>query len=598
MLNKLRETKRPLALTAFVALGGLLVYAFALRQGLGPSVAWFWLLVGVIDGAILLQILSVSDGADSRSDWLVLSQIVGLKVLLSLMVVWTASNGLFGFDPHFNLSATDAIGRWGWPVPDEAGLLKITHNYSLWPGLDVLTLTISEITGTSHVEVARYLPGAVGVLSVICLYLVGRTMFHSGRSGLLAALAMAQMFAIVFMHAWYIREAFAFPLLMALVAILVKGQLNARYRMVTIVLLGAMVLYHHLTSFMAVLLVATIALVYWAILSRKFAYFRAAYADPTSQRPEGRGTLAVLHATVFFAYAIYIGPLIIDVMTQAIQRVVVLGVGSSPFVDAVRNVQQQFVYYGTWAVTGIMWATLLAYLAYRCLVLKAGPRWSQSELPLFLWVVAVGLWVVASNYGGALTGADPTRLLAFGYPFALLLFAQVTLHSVASKGLMSRAIPALGTVTVAVFIAINLLGIPRYIYDAGAQPDYRSREVSLAYLPELYAANNWQATTIPQDVVLAGDWSTREIFGGLSQRQIAVDPDFFETGSDIEHNDGYVLRREMESLAYFYRGSEEFRFFPLDDAKLTKLLRDPKYTIVYDNGDTRLAISAPRGAQE
>ena len=582
---------KPLALTALVALSGLLVYAVALRQGLTPSVAWYWLLIGVIDGAIMLQILLDSGRGHSRGDWLILAQIAGLTVLLSLMVVWVAPYGLFGRDPHFNLSATEAIGRWGWPVPDDAGLLKRTHNYSLWPGMDVLNLTISEITGISHLELARYLPGAVKVLSVVFLYIVAKSMFRSGQAGLLAALAVAHITTHVVFQAEYVREAFAFPLLMGVAALVVKGRLDMRGRVIVLVLLGAIAFYHHLTSLIALLLIATVAVGYW-LTSLERPPFRGRFLQTvTLASAESRGTLAVFAGIIFFAYAVYIGPLIIEVLADEIKRLVDLHLGSSAVVGAAADARQQFVYYGGWTVTGIMGVTLFVYLGYRYLVVRAGPRWSPAELPLFLWVALVGAWVAASNYGGVLIGADPMRLLTFGYPFLLLLFAQVGLHTVASKGLPSGALPALTMMTVAVFLAVNLLNLNGYVFDPSGQPDYRTGEVSLAYPPELYAANDWQVQALPSGAVLAGDVSTREILGGLSQREVVPDPDFYQSAGASGQYDGFVLREEMSRLSYFARVRGQYRFFPLDREELDRLLDLRNYALAYDNGDTRILVS-------
>jgi hypothetical protein len=245
-----------------------------------------------------------------------------------------------------------------------------------------------------------------------------------------------------------------------------------------------------------------------------------------------------------------------------------------------------------------MGATLLAYLAYRYLVLRAGPRWSPAELPLFLWVALLGLWTVATHYGGALTGADPVRLLTFGYPFLLLLFAQVCLHSVASKGLPSGALCALAMVTVAVFLAVNLVNLSGYGVDPSGQPDYRTGQPSLVYPPELYAANDWQVQALPSGAVLAGDASTREILGGLSQREVVLDPDFYQSAGALGQYDGFVLREEMSRVSYFDKVRGQFRFFPLDREKLDRLLGLQDYALAYDNGDTRILIHRSGGDTE
>ena len=56
--------------------------------------------------------------------------------------------------------------------------------------MDFLNLGISEVSGASNQEVARYLPGFLGVLSVLFIHIVGKTIFRSSQSGLLAAVAV------------------------------------------------------------------------------------------------------------------------------------------------------------------------------------------------------------------------------------------------------------------------------------------------------------------------------------------------------------------------------------------------------------------------
>lgn len=590
LLNRVGRGGGALTFIALAALGGLLVYAVALKQGHSPSVAWYWLLIAVIDGAVLLQILSRVGRAQPQGAWAVLAQIVALKVLLSLMVVWTAPHGLFGFDPHFNLSATEAVGRWGWPVPDDAGLLTYTLSYSRWPSTDFLNLTASDVSGLSSLQLARYLPGAVGTLSVVFMFVAGKRMFGSGESGLLGALGTAHITTAVTFQAKYVREAFAFPLLMGLVALLVKGRLDAKDRTLAIVLLGAIVLYHHLTAFMALLLLGSMALVHWVLSLVKFPLGNHASDGAIQQRAESLRALAVFHMIVFLAYAVYIGPGIIEDIAQGVRNLLVAGGGSSPYVGVQRDAVRQFVYYGRWVITAVMGMTLLGYLTYHTLRRK-WPGWHTMGLSLFLWIVAVGSWTIASNYGGVLLGADPTRLLTFGYPFLLLIFAQVAVLGVRSAGLRSRALAHLATAVVVVFLVVNLLGMPRYVYQAGAEPDYAAGQVSRVYPAALYAANDWQAKAIAPGAVLAGDWTTWEIFGGLSQRQVAVDPDFYQTGGSSGHYDGFVVRQEMSRLSYFSKVSGGYRFFPLQEEQLNALLQRPDSQLVYDNGDTRIVVS-------
>lgn len=589
MNNRADVAEKALMFAAFVTLGGLLVYALALKQGLSPSVVWFWLSLGIIDGAIVLQIVGRLNRPQAKGDWLILAQIVALKVLLSLMVVWAAPNGLWGEDSHFNLSATKAVGRWGWPVPTDAGLLTNTRDYSLWPGMDFLSIALSTITGISHLELARYLPGSLTALSVVFIYAVGKRIFGTGFSGLLAALAMAQMTTLVVKHAEYVREAAAFPLFMAVVLMVMKGRLNIGATAATILLLGTLVLYHHLTSFLALLLLLSTALAYWLIGLPLFKGRDDTVPAPPAKRSERPPTLAVFHATAFFAYAVYIGPLIIEIMVREVERLVLLDVGSSPFLGVARDATQQFVYYGRWAATVLMVLTLLFYVWHRFLILKAGPRWSPAEIPLMLWVVVVGAWTVAISYGRILLGAFPHRLLLFGYLFLVLLFAQVALHYPGPRTRLAGPLRALGVVTVSLFVAINLLGLPPYVYDAQGQPRYQSGEVSLAYPRALYAASEWQANALPPSAILAGDETVEAVFGGLSQREVAKDPEFYENGDSGPRYDGFVLHRDMRQMTRFEQGTT-FRYFPLDDEKLERLTGQTVWGAVYDNGNTLIFV--------
>jgi SAM-dependent methyltransferase len=590
LIVRWRDIERPLALIVFAALGGLLVYTLALRQGQSPSVIWYWLLIGIIDGAIMLQILLRLRGSHVNGEWRILTQILSLKVLLSLMIVWSAPNGLFGSDPHYNLSATAAIGLWGWPVPDSAGLLHKTMVYTQWPGMDFLNLTISKVSGLSHFQIARYLPGALGMLSIVFVYIAGKRMFGSGHSGLLAALAMAHITTAVVFHSWYVREAFAFPLLMGLAALSVRSRFNAGDRAVALVILGSLVFYHHLTSFVAMLLLATMAVVYWAESSGWFGLGSHRLQGLMNWKSDGHGLLALLVAVIFFFYALYIGPLVIAVMVGAMKLLVTLDVGS-PYLEVTRDATRQFIFYGRWAVTFVMGMTVLTYLVYRRVVLKAGPRWSLAEGPLFLWVVLVGVWTLASNYGGILVGADPARLLIFGFPFLLLLFAQVILHLHTSRGLISSTLTRLGIATLAVFLAVNLLGFPSYAYNASGQPDYSFGEARKSFTAELYAANQWQDQVLASDAVLAGDSITDEVLGGLSQRQIAPDVDFFAHPGKFHRYDGFVLRSGMRRMSHFNNGPFDRQRISLSQENLDTLLSLRQFFLVYDNGEIQIGAS-------
>jgi hypothetical protein len=585
-----RDIERPLALAAFAALGGLLVYVVSLKQGETPSVAWYWILVGIIDGAIVLQILMRLRESQVKKDWGVLAQIVALKVLLSMMVVWSAPNGLYGRDSQFELAATESIARWDWPVEGDARLAQRTLEYSLWPGIHFLTIMLSSVTGGSHLELARYLPGALGALSIVFVYIAGTRMLGSGGIGLLATLASAHVTFIVWFQAQYIRESLAFPLLMGVIALVVANRQGMGNRTAVLFLVGALVLSHHLTSLVVVLLLAIIAVVYWAMSLPKCRIISSVSTSHVSQKSEGRGVLAIFAVTLFIVYAIYIGPHIIQVIAYAIKQLIFLDLLASTFIDTPRDGTQTFVHYGRSAVTIVMGLTVLIYVMRRNIMLRTGPRWSPAMVPLFLWVVVVGAWTAASQYGGVLVGADPIRLLTFVYPFLVLLFAQVTLRGTGSRGLGSRAVASFGVAIVAVFLVINLLGLPRYIYEARAELTNETSEVNLAYSRELYAANDWQASAIPRSAVLAGDHSTDSLFEGLSQRHVALDADFFESGRTSAQYDGFVLRQEMTRMSNFGRDTGRYRIFPLDNNRFNSLLRLQDYALAYDNGDIKISI--------
>jgi hypothetical protein len=139
--------------------------------------------------------------------------------------------------------------------------------YSYYPLLHIFSVTLNKISGIPLIFVARYIiPIYNAVFTPLLLYLLNFALFGLfGRTRNMAILLFAVSWFYTAFQSQFVREAFAFPLTLLSIFVVVRvirvSNHRARaYVVISAILFTAVVLSHHFTSYILFLILALIAL--------------------------------------------------------------------------------------------------------------------------------------------------------------------------------------------------------------------------------------------------------------------------------------------------------------------------------------------------
>ncbi len=162
--------------------------------------------------------------------------------------------GLYGHDPYLHMYLTN---RWldlsAWSVTDLAA--EVPHlDYNAWPGAHILAGSLSSIGGIEVLEVMTLLPLLILFLMDLAIVLV-LLRYSNLAIALLGGVLFGLLDFMFFQTQWYIPELLG----LTFIAFLFLNELVVRNVLISLLLLVAALLTHHL-SFL-------IALIFWVVLS-------------------------------------------------------------------------------------------------------------------------------------------------------------------------------------------------------------------------------------------------------------------------------------------------------------------------------------------
>jgi glycogen synthase len=244
---------------ALVALFGVACVASAdamARQGISGAVPLWWvgMLSIFVPAAATLLFTRVS-----RTEAVFLLLYVGFAVYVAKLVY--APGMLWGFDELLHYRTADNLLQTGH-LFSRNSLLEVSPYY---PGMETVTATIVQITGLDITRAGMILIGMARLLMVASVFLLFERVAMPSRFAALATLLYMACPAYLYFDSMYGYESLALALAMACVFTLRAAQLEeaprrAPLNVVAAILLLAVVVTHHVTSF---ILAATLAI--WTI---------------------------------------------------------------------------------------------------------------------------------------------------------------------------------------------------------------------------------------------------------------------------------------------------------------------------------------------
>lgn len=240
---------------------GLMTVALAdtvARSGSSWASPWFWAGMLMIWMPITLRIV---EREATRSERIALLVLLGMAIYV--VKILNSPRYFVGYDEFLHWRTAEDIVRTG-TLFDPNPVLPISPSY---PGLEIATSAITELTGLSVFVAGTLVVGAARLIMILALYLLYERV--SG-SAWVAGVATAVYFTcpqFLFFDAAYGYESLSLPLaLLVLCGIArrrqVRGQRQIGATLLIILPLAAMVVTHHVTAFLLVitlLLLATFA---------------------------------------------------------------------------------------------------------------------------------------------------------------------------------------------------------------------------------------------------------------------------------------------------------------------------------------------------
>jgi hypothetical protein len=243
---------------------GLLVCTIAQalsRATLDPPLSLYWLGLLLIVAPIFFRLTSQDARQGER---LALVSLLGLALYGAKVV---RDSFVFGFADEpvhaFNAEQIADHGR----LFVENSILEVTPFY---PGLEGATSALMSLTGLPSFGAGLVVVGAARLLMVVALFVLFRRISGSPRAAGLGVAVYVGSFNFLYFSAQYSYESLSLPLFVAILAVLAERGASmrreaARWTAPLAILIAAVVVVHHLTSYAVVITLAALSLLTWRL---------------------------------------------------------------------------------------------------------------------------------------------------------------------------------------------------------------------------------------------------------------------------------------------------------------------------------------------
>lgn len=301
-------------LIALISASGLLICAVAQalsRATLAPPGLIYWIGLLLIVAPIFWRLCSIEPSAGERLTLVSLLGLAlyGVKVVRDSFVFGYSDEPVHAFNAELIAESHQLFG--------DNSILPITANY---PGLEGATSALMTMSGLSSFSAGLIVVGAARLTMVMALFFLFRRISNSARVAGLAVAVYVGNFNFLYFSAQYSYESLALPLLVVVLVALAERSAASRgevaaWTVPIALLIAAIVVTHHLTSFALV-----ITLIALAVLYRVFRE-RAPGPSPWPFAALALG-LALIWLTVAASNTVgYLTPVLNDAITEAVDTI-------------------------------------------------------------------------------------------------------------------------------------------------------------------------------------------------------------------------------------------------------------------------------------
>jgi len=416
----------------------------------------FWISIVMMLGIILYQIFYL------KNNQFVLFEIILFYFLLHLLYQINYF-GLAESDSYKDYDFLKTIINSNYFV-----INPINSGVSGWPLLHLFTSFITIIIKIDPLIIAKILPSFIESIIAISIYLVVHTLYKNEKAALLSCLIVGTIPTFVSFESFFVRESYAlyFLILFFFILYIAKQRDDYRFLALSLFLIPVLVLSHHFTSFMLIIL-----LFIFIVFSKIIPFlFRKNENLNFNKININTVFIILLLATIF--YWCYFTPDIWSNFFKIYYEVI----GMKEFVtygqaiginQVIVTLRGNILFYGFFFFNGVLALILLIVL-----FLKKQKQIIENVSFTFFLFFCLGLGSVSLFLLGSLI--YPDRFLPFGWlfgtiPLSILLFNL--------KNIKIRKIIVLIIIS---FLIFNIYNIDPYYYTGKGPLDGRTSEKEYA----------------------------------------------------------------------------------------------------------------------
>jgi len=437
----------------------LILYLFSIRYHISLPVATFWVAVGLMLGIVVYQ--STQSKLSSHYAKVILCEIA-VTCLVFHLIYQIPYYGLHGADAYRIMAPTKAILLTGFIGGDPAYM----GTASYFPIISILGAQLSLITNIDLFSVVKWFPSLMDVALILLLYLLVRSIFKQEKIALLSALLFACLQNHMLLGSLFTCQNVALILMVCCIYLYFSARASAHqatYRALSVMCLLAVVLAHHLTSFMLLMFL----LIHFLVAKASETPFlrRTYFADNVAGEKIASSFLSLAFVAPF-AYWMYVQmspfytlvsftrELFIPSQTGAATYSEIAYIGTA----SIETIRGHIVFYGFYSFLVIFGIILL----YGLLSRHRNDRIEASSFTLFLFLCGIGglimLYVVPLG-----VGPFPHRFLTFGWLFGFAPLAAIILKE------RHKWLRRVGIFLLIAFMLFNIYQIEPTAWDARAE---------------------------------------------------------------------------------------------------------------------------------
>ncbi len=398
--------------------------------------------------------------------------LIPLAIALALRLYPTVTSGMpFSTDAWPLIKNAELLSQ-NTPVPLSSGVFDGYNNY--WPANQVFGVVLAQITGLPVITAMALGIPIVAALAIPIFYLIVKKLTGNSGIALVASGLLAAAFPYALFTAGVTKETFASPIYLCVILLFLlkhDWKTTVLFSVVSLTL----VLSHHLTAFMAIVIIASVSA---ALVISK----RSSGAEMNSNRANFL-LLAILVTITALYFGLYAWP----ILTATITPSEILSVAA----------------YQTF---------MIAIALY--VVLKPNSKQSRwrtiGRISLGLLLVSAFIMIVAATPAMVSAGAPfmPTSYLLYALPFAIAVPTAIIALGELHKKHSSLLLPFFWLLSIVGFSAFAVLGNSAN----GVGFAYRSLNFILPPLIILVALGVYKLYTMPKHV---NNWRLTKVIAAL-----------------------------------------------------------------------------------